>query len=131
MFNYIKFATYQVLGLLLYLPTFIKIKKNPNKYTIDSIFKFLNIHAKKSLKSVNINLNIIGIEKIPKNPVLFIVNHSSMLDSFILMSSVNRPIGCVIADVPVWKNIPIAVSYTHLTLPTTPLMCRSRWSPYH
>ena len=25
----------------------------------------------------------------------------------------------------------ISVSYTHLTLPTTPLMCRSRWSPYH
>ena len=25
----------------------------------------------------------------------------------------------------------ITVSYTHLTLPTTPLMCRSRWSPYH
>ena len=25
----------------------------------------------------------------------------------------------------------IAVSYTHLTLPTNPGMCRSRWSPYH
>ena len=25
----------------------------------------------------------------------------------------------------------IAVSYTHLTLPTKPMMCRSRWSPYH
>ena len=24
-----------------------------------------------------------------------------------------------------------AVSYTHLTLPTTRLRCRSRWSPYH
>ena len=24
-----------------------------------------------------------------------------------------------------------AVSYTHLTLPTSVLMCRSRWSPYH
>ena len=24
----------------------------------------------------------------------------------------------------------VAVSYTHLTLPTTP-SCRSRWSPYH
>ena len=24
-----------------------------------------------------------------------------------------------------------AVSYTHLTLPTTLCMCRSRWSPYH
>ena len=26
---------------------------------------------------------------------------------------------------------PISVSYTHLTLPTTRLVCRSRWSPYH
>ena len=24
-----------------------------------------------------------------------------------------------------------SVSYTHLTLPTSVLMCRSRWSPYH
>ena len=24
-----------------------------------------------------------------------------------------------------------AVSYTHLTLPTIQLSCRSRWSPYH
>ena len=25
----------------------------------------------------------------------------------------------------------ISVSYTHLTLPTKPYGCRSRWSPYH
>ena len=25
----------------------------------------------------------------------------------------------------------LAVSYTHLTLPTTGSLCRSRWSPYH
>ena len=25
----------------------------------------------------------------------------------------------------------IPVSYTHLTLPTTAIVCRSRWSPYH
>ena len=25
----------------------------------------------------------------------------------------------------------MAVSYTHLTLPTTSRRCRSRWSPYH
>ena len=25
----------------------------------------------------------------------------------------------------------VAVSYTHLTLPTTRHQCRSRWSPYH
>ena len=28
------------------------------------------------------------------------------------------------------ENI-MTVSYTHLTLPTTRLVCRSRWSPYH
>ena len=29
------------------------------------------------------------------------------------------------------NNVYIAVSYTHLTLPTTLHECRSRWSPYH
>ena len=29
------------------------------------------------------------------------------------------------------KKSLIAVSYTHLTLPTTARRCRSRWSPYH
>ena len=28
-----------------------------------------------------------------------------------------------------WREV--AVSYTHLTLPTIALLCRSRWSPYH
>ena len=29
------------------------------------------------------------------------------------------------------KVTQIPVSYTHLTLPTTSALCRSRWSPYH
>ena len=28
-------------------------------------------------------------------------------------------------------GMPETVSYTHLTLPTTIELCRSRWSPYH
>ena len=31
----------------------------------------------------------------------------------------------------VLANLPAPVSYTHLTLPTSSVMCRSRWSPYH
>ena len=31
----------------------------------------------------------------------------------------------------VWLTDINAVSYTHLTLPTTCTPCRSRWSPYH
>ena len=33
--------------------------------------------------------------------------------------------------IPVILGCIIAVSYTHLTLPTTARRCRSRWSPYH
>ena len=29
------------------------------------------------------------------------------------------------------KDSSEAVSYTHLTLPTNTVTCRSRWSPYH
>ena len=35
-------------------------------------------------------------------------------------------------DTNVWEgDYQMAVSYTHLTLPTTLHECRSRWSPYH
>jgi 1-acyl-sn-glycerol-3-phosphate acyltransferase len=37
-----------------------------------------------------------------------------MLDSFILCASVDRPIGCVIADEPVWKNMPIVNKWAKL-----------------
>ena len=30
-----------------------------------------------------------------------------------------------------YKEQHMAVSYTHLTLPTIHVLCRSRWSPYH
>ena len=29
------------------------------------------------------------------------------------------------------NELVVAVSYTHLTLPTSAVACRSRWSPYH
>ena len=37
-------------------------------------------------------------------------------------------------DISLFKNLMYilqSVSYTHLTLPTIPFECRSRWSPYH
>ena len=44
----------------------------------------------------------------------------------------------VVDDLPMaWTGLTIVdveqgpVSYTHLTLPTTQQLCRSRWSPYH
>ncbi|MEG2789155.1 MAG: lysophospholipid acyltransferase family protein [Romboutsia sp.] len=107
MFNYIKFALYQIVSLSCYLPKLMKMNKLYNKDNHEEIFRFLNMHTRKSLNLVNIKLNILGRDKIPNTPVLFVVNHSSMLDSFILMSSVDRHIGCVIADEPIWRNMPI------------------------
>ena len=34
-------------------------------------------------------------------------------------------------SIPMITDEEIPVSYTHLTLPTTVALCRSRWSPYH
>ena len=89
-----------------WIESYYKIRRELNERNLDE--------AKKSLDIVNIELNIIGKETLPKEPLLFVVNHSSMLDSFILTASVERPIGCVIADEPVWRNIPIFKEWAKL-----------------
>ena len=61
------------------------------------------------------------------------------LHSLVYAASVNLPMVGIIYDPKVEamvKELGIeeaidAVSYTHLTLPTTCTRCRSRWSPYH
>lgn len=115
MLNYFKFATYQIFTFSSSIPKLYKIKKNPDKFANTEIYNFLHIQAKNSLDLVNINLTVKGTENIPDKPVLFVCNHSSMLDSFILLSSVNRPIGCVIADEPIWRSMPIVSSWAKLT----------------
>lgn len=114
MLNYIKFATYQFIGFSLALPKLIKFKKSPEKFSSIEKFSFLNNQAKKSLDFINIKLTILGKDKIPEEPVLFVMNHASMLDSFILMASVDRPVGCLIADEPVWKNMPIIKDWANI-----------------
>lgn len=114
MFNYIKFAIFQIIGFSLSVFKLKKFLKFPDKFTMENKFCFLQKQAKNSLNLVNINVNEVGKNKIPKEPVLFVVNHSSMLDSYILVSSVDRPIGCVIADEPVWKSIPIVSKWASI-----------------
>ena len=43
-----------------------------------------------------------------------------MVDFFLFNATYDKDVNC-----------PKPVSYTHLTLPTKPYGCRSRWSPYH
>ena len=41
------------------------------------------------------------------------------------------PNGSTVMVEPVLRKGLTPVSYTHLTLPTIHVECRSRWSPYH
>ena len=114
LFNYIKFAIFQILGFLLSIPELIKIKINEKKYNSMEKFRFIKSHAKRSLDLVKIKINVIGKEKVPKEEVLFVLNHSSMLDSYILVSSIVKPVGVIIADVPTWRHIPIVSHWLNM-----------------
>lgn len=114
MINYIKFALFQVFGFLVSIPELIKLKCNETKYSSIEKFRFVKIHTKKSLDLVKIKIKIIGKEKVPKEDVLFVLNHASMLDSYILASSTVKPVGVIIADVPTWRNIPIVRHWLNL-----------------
>ena len=50
MFNYLKFATYQIFGFSCSIPKLNKIKKNPDNFTNKEIYDFLHNQADKSLK---------------------------------------------------------------------------------
>lgn len=114
MFNYIKFALFQVFGFLLSIPELIKLKYNEKKYNSIEKFRFVRTHAKKSLDLVRIKIKIIGNEKVPIEEVLFVSNHASLLDSYILVSSITKPVGVIIADVPTWRHIPIVSHWLNL-----------------
>ena len=114
MFNYIKFEIFKILVFLLSIPELIKLKINEKKYNSIEKFRFIKSHAKRSLDLVKIKINVIGKEKVPKEEVLFVLNHSSMLDSYILVSSIVKPVGVIIADVPTWRHIPIVSHWLNM-----------------
>lgn len=114
MFNYLKFAAYQIIGFTGSISKLRKFRKYPSSFDNKEVFSFLQHQAKSSLDIVNINLTVLGKERLPDGSVLFIMNHSSMLDSFILFAAIDRPIGVVIADEPIWKNIPVVSKWTEL-----------------
>ena len=114
MLNYIKFAFSQVFGFLFSIFKLNKFKKYPEAQARSEASDFLYKHSVNSLKKININLNVKGEENIPDEPVLFVANHSSMLDGFIVLGSIKKSLGFIIADEPVWRNIPIVRKWMEL-----------------
>lgn len=114
MLNYIKFAIFQIVSFLLSVPELIKLKYNEKKYSSIEKFRFVKSHTKRSLDLVKIKIKVTGKEKVPTEEVLFVSNHASMLDSYILISSIVKPVGVIIADVPTWRHIPIVSNWLNM-----------------
>ena len=108
MFNYFKFFFAQIIFVL---KSFLKFKKFIKNNDVDAAYNLLHNHTKKSLNKVNINVNVIGEDRIPDEPVLFVINHASMLDSFILVSSVKKTTGCLISAEGLWSTLPIITTW--------------------
>ena len=65
-----------------------------------------------------------------RRPVLALV-----VSTLLLLMGLRALSGLPIRQYPLTESTTITittpVSYTHLTLPTNSVWCRSRWSPYH
>ena len=93
---------------------FEKRVKRPPDNMINTLISFVN--------SLIYTTCLSEIYKTQLNPTISYL-HSAGERRFSLCLDVAEIFKPLIGDRP--------VSYTHLTLPTTPVACRSRWSPYH
>lgn len=69
----------------------LKCEKDANDY----VFKLYRKWADFTVKIVGINIEVYGIENIPKETCVFMCNHTSILDVPILIKSINRNLGFI------------------------------------
>ena len=103
----------------------VKIGSSQDKGGIQqtlSIYKTGGISGRPSTRSVGIYLLIKEELEKNKNVSVYLIKQNKVKA---------RIIGLIKQEEQEININPNAVSYTHLTLPTTVGPCRSRWSPYH
>lgn len=107
-FKFIKGVFLQVVMFILLIPKYIMYKCNPKRYSLNDIFKSVQKHTDKSLKSLGVTLDVEGKENIPKDTnVLFVANHSNWVDGVVMLSAVDRPTGMIIAKEANWEKFKI------------------------
>ena len=87
------------------------IEEKPGKY---------KLNAASQTEIANIKKYLTGTVDLKKTGKAYILPDDGGEDIYIAANNVRHAL-----------HGDIAVSYTHLTLPTMRLRCRSRWSPYH
>ena len=95
LFRKIIFAFYIILVLIKGLKYECIRKFKGKASALEYSQKTAYLWCKFTIKIIGIDLEVKGLENIPKEPCVFIGNHSSILDIPILLSTVNRNIGFI------------------------------------
>lgn len=111
MFESVKGLFLEVNMLIKTVPILKKIKSNPEKYTESYKYDIMKKFIDRSLQGIKQEVVVYGRENIPQENALFVGNHKSMIDGFIMPTVVNKPIGMIVAKEPLHENLPIATDW--------------------
>lgn len=65
--------------------------EDSEKYSIDFRHKFIAKKTSKFFKILNVDLEVIGFENLPKAPAILAPNHSSLIDPILIFTSLLNP----------------------------------------
>lgn len=95
MFRTTRLALYLIMNLIVLFPTLKKAERMDRLEIHDKIYKLIFDIAYRIgnglVKRSGSDINIVGAEKIPDGPVLFVSNHQSNFDIPLMMAFVNKP----------------------------------------
>lgn len=113
-FLFVKGVTHQISSIIGLIPSYIKFKNNPEKYSLDEKFSVIQKYINNSLNKVKIKLEVSGQENLPEGNVLFVANHANWVDAFVMMSVVDRPVGMIIAKEANWEKFFLIKGWTSM-----------------
>lgn len=93
------------------IPTLKKVKSNPENYSDEFTYNIMKRFIDRTLKGIKQEVVIYGKENIPEENALYVANHKSMLDGFVMPLVIDKPIGMIIAKEPLHENLPIATDW--------------------
>lgn len=111
---FLKGVSNQITSMIGLIPSYIKFKSNPNKYSLDEKFSTIQNYVNNSLNKAKIKIEVSGQENLPEGNVLFVANHANWADAFIMMSVVDRPVGMIIAKEANWENFSYIKGWTDM-----------------
>lgn len=96
------------------IPVLNKVKSNPENYSDEFTYDIMKKFIDKTLRDINQEVIVYGKENIPKENALYVANHKSMLDGFVMPLVIDKPIGMIVAKEPLHENLPIATDWMKL-----------------